>query len=125
MIEICAHAGIAILVTQTLRTWEEHDGLYAMGSVGKKHIVTNARGGQSYHNFGLACDIVALDSMSRANWDSTHPSWKRAAEVGKSLGLEWGGDLTTFKDLSALGVTIAECRDLYPAGLKAIWGKMT
>ena len=49
LIELCAYAGIAILTTQTLRTWEEQDGLYAQGRtrppIGKKHIVTNAKGG--------------------------------------------------------------------------------
>ncbi|MGH7231006.1 MAG: M15 family metallopeptidase [Nitrospiraceae bacterium] len=133
MIDLCAYAEIPILVTHSLRTWEEQDGLYAIGRtippIGKKHIVTNAKGGQSYHNFGLAFDIVVLDSMGKANWDAAHPSWKRAAGIGKSLDLEWGGDWTTFKDLPhfqyVCGLTTAECRELYPSGLEAIWAKVT
>jgi len=77
MIELCAYAGIAVLVTQGLRTWEEQDALYAKGRtvppIGKKYIVTKAKGGQSYHNFGLAFDIVVLDSLGKADWDTNSP----------------------------------------------------
>ena len=102
MIDLCAHDGVTLLVTQGLRTWEEQDALFAKGRtvspIGKKFIVTNARGGQSYHNFGLAFDIVVLDSVGKADWDTSHPGWKRSAELGKSVGLEWGGDWKTFRD---------------------------
>jgi hypothetical protein len=57
MVDLCAHAGLAVLVTQGLRTWQEQDQLYAKGRtvppIGKAFVVTNAKGGQSYHNFGL------------------------------------------------------------------------
>ena len=133
MIDLCAYAGIAILITQTLRTWEEQDKLHAKGRtdppIGKKHIVTNAKGGQSYHNFGLAFDIVVLDSLGKANWDADHPSWTRAAEIGKSVGLEWGGDWRSFKDIPHFqytgGLTTAQCCEWYPSGLPAIWTKVT
>ena len=133
MIDLCAHAGIAILVTQDLRTREEQDTLYAKGRtvppLGKQFIVTNAKGGQSYHNFGLAFDTVVLDSVGKADWNTGHPSWARSAAIGKSLGLEWGGDWKTFKDVPHFqytgGLTVADCRELYPSGLQAIWDKVT
>lgn len=129
MVELCAHGGIAILITQGLRTWEEQDALYAKGRtlapLGKQYIVTKAKGGQSFHNFGLAFDIVVLDSVGKADWDVAHPSWKRSAEIGKSLGLEWGGDWKSFKDLPHFqyigDLTQARCRELYASGLQAIW----
>jgi len=96
MVDLCAHAGLAVLVTQGLRTWQEQDQLYAKGRtvppIGKAFVVTNAKGGQSYHNFGLAFDIVVLDSVGKADWDTIHPGWSVAANIGKSVGLEWGGD---------------------------------
>ena len=133
MIELCAYAGIAVLVTQGLRTWEEQDALYAKGRtvppIGKKYIVTKAKGGQSYHNFGLAFDIVVLDSLGKADWDTNHPGWKKAGDLGKSVGLEWGGDWKSFKDLPHFqytgGLTLEECRELFPSGLEAIWAKVT
>lgn len=125
MIDLCAQAGVAVLITQGLRTWQEQDDLYAQGRSKPGKIVTNARGGQSWHNFGLAFDIVVLDSVGKAEWDTAHPGWKQAAAIGKSLGLEWGGDWKSFKDLPHFqlvnGLTLAKCRALYPQGLDRIW----
>jgi peptidoglycan L-alanyl-D-glutamate endopeptidase CwlK len=108
------------------------DKLYAKGRteepIGRRHIVTNAKGGQSFHNFGLAFDIVILGDGGKANWDTNDPAWKRAGEIGKSVGLEWGGDWTRLKDLPHFqyigGLTAADCRKLYPSGLQAIWDKI-
>ena len=47
--------GVRLRFTQTLRTIKEQDDLYAQGRTKKGKIVTNAKGGQSIHNFGLAC----------------------------------------------------------------------
>jgi len=132
MVDLCAEAGLALLVTQGLRTWAEQDALYAKGRtvapVGQKHIVTKAKGGQSWHNFGLAFDIVVLDSVGKADWDSSHPGWRKAAQLGKSVGLEWGGDWRGFKDLPHFqytgGLTLAECRALHAGGLGAVWEKV-
>src|SRR2546427_295988 len=107
--------------------------VYAKGRtvppIGKKYIVTKAKGGQSYHNFGLAFDIVVLDSLGKADWDTNHPGWNKAGDLGKSVGLEWGGDWKSFKDLPHFqytgGLTLEECRELFPSGLEAIWAKVT
>ncbi len=128
MVDCCAEAGISILITQGLRTSQEQDALYAQGRTAPGRIVTNARGGQSWHNFGLAFDIVVLDSIGKADWDSSHPNWARAAAIGKSLGLEWGGDWKSFKDtphFQQVGdLTLADCRKFFPQGLEAIWAKL-
>jgi peptidoglycan L-alanyl-D-glutamate endopeptidase CwlK len=47
----------------TLRTFAEQDGLYAQGRSKPGAIVTNAKGGQSYHNYGLAIDIVLISRL--------------------------------------------------------------
>ena len=132
MLDLCAQRGLAILVTQGLRTCEEQDRLYAKGRtsppVGKKFIVTNAKGGQSYHNFGLAFDIVVLDSLGKADWDTNHPGWTLAAKIGKSVGLEWGGDFTTITDFPHYqytgGLSLQRCRQLVPAGLEELWAEV-
>lgn len=133
MIQMLAGSGIPILITQSLRTWEEQDALYAKGRtvapIGDKFIVTNAKGGQSYHNFGLAVDIVILDAIGKADWDTAHPGWAAAAQAGKSVGLEWGGDWKKFKDLPHFQFTgdldLPTCRTLYTkGGLPAIWDKV-
>ncbi len=125
LLERCAGAGVALLVTQGLRSWEEQDALYAQGRTRPGKIVTHARGGESYHNFGLAFDVVVLDSMGKAEWDPAHPGWRMAGAIGNSLGLEWGGDWTSKKDLPHFqytgGLSTERCRALYPGGLSAIW----
>jgi hypothetical protein len=130
MIELLSQAGVEILITQGLRTWEEQDALYAKGRtvppIGKKFIVTNARGGQSYHNFGLAFDIVVLDALGKFDWNDKHPGWIAASKAGKSVGLEWGGDWKTFKDIPHYqyihGLGLQECRDAFASGgLPAVW----
>jgi hypothetical protein len=128
MVELCTQAGVAVLITQGLRTWQEQDALYAQGRSRPGKIVTHAKGGQSWHNFGLAFDIVVLDALGKAEWDTTHPGWKEAARIGKSLGLEWGGDWQSFQDLPHFqlvnGLTLARCRALYPKGLEKIWERV-
>jgi LysM repeat protein len=132
LVELAAHAGFAVLVTQGLRTWKEQDILYAKGRkvppVGKKFIVTNAKGGHSWHNFGLAFDIVILDAVGKADWNTKHPGWKKVGTLGKTVGLEWGGDWTSFKDYPhfqyTCGLSLAKCRELSVKGLKGLWTKV-
>lgn len=125
MLDRCAGTGLALLVTQGLRTWAEQDALFAQGRTAPGKIVTNARGGESFHNFGLAFDILVLDAMGKAEWDPKHPGWRQAAKVGKALGLEWGGDWQTIKDRPHFqytgGLSLERCRQLHSKGLAAIW----
>lgn len=63
--------------SHVLRTFAEQDKLYAQGRKEAGKIVTYARGGQSYHNYGLAVDIVFLidkdnnGTFETASWDFT------------------------------------------------------
>ena len=82
-------------VTSGLRTIKEQNKLYAQGRTMPGKIVTNAKGGKSYHNFGLAVDIVEIKN-GKALW--TNPDWNKISELGKSLGFEWGGDWVSIKD---------------------------
>lgn len=50
---------------------------------------------ESWHNFGFAFDVVPLVN-GKAIWDS--PFWNRIGELGKRIGLVWGGDFQSFKD---------------------------
>ena len=132
LLELCSHSGLAILVSQGMRTWEEQDALYAKGRtippLGPKYFVTRARGGQSYHNFGLAFDIVVLDAVTKAGWDDDHPGWQIAGALGKSVGLEWGGNWARLKDLPHFqytgGLSLPQCREFYPSGLDELWRRV-
>ena len=88
-------SGNPIRITQGLRTYAEQDALYAQGRTTGGEIVTNARGGQSYHNFGLAIDVAPVQG-GRVN-PNAYPS-DRSVTIGKALGWEWGGGWRRFKD---------------------------
>jgi len=109
--------GIKLRVVSALRTWTEQTKLYAKGRTlpGKK--VTNAKAGSSYHNFGLAIDVVEIKT-GKALWKN--PNWNKIAELGKSIGFEWGGDWKSFKDKPhfqlTFGKSLAQLRSLYRSG---------
>jgi len=96
--------GINIRITQGLRTIAEQDELYAHGRTKPGKIVTNAKGGQSMHNFALAVDFVLLRPDGVISWDMNEDidkdgkkDWMEVVEVFKKYGWEWGGDWK-FKD---------------------------
>lgn len=128
LIERCYTHGVPILITQGLRTIADQDALYAQGRTKTGSIVTNARGGYSYHNYGLAIDFALLlpDGKS-VSWDmcrdgngDLNADWQEVVREGKALGLEWGGDWTRFKDYShfqlTFGLTITQlCAGFRPS----------
>lgn len=93
-------------VASTLRTMEEQTALYRQGrsTPGKK--VTNAKAGQSIHNYGLALDIVLVVDGKVASWDvkmdwdgDKQSDWMEVVNIFKRHGWSWGGDWRTFKDM--------------------------
>ena len=106
--EICkALSGKALCrFAYTLRTNAEQDVLYAQGRTDKtKPIVTNAKGGQSFHNYGMACDIVLIvdkdgnGTYESASWDTKSDfdgdgksDWQEVVTIFKQYGWIWGGD---------------------------------
>ncbi|WP_234537567.1 M15 family metallopeptidase [Paenibacillus pseudetheri] len=122
LIERCYARGVNILITQGLRTIAEQDALYAQGRTKPGAIVTNARGGYSYHNFGLAVDFaLLLPNGSSVSWDMRRDDnnnqiadWQEVVKEAKALGFEWGGDWTSFKDYPhfqmVFGLTLTQLR---------------
>jgi len=123
--EICeALTGKAMCrFTHTLRTFAEQDALY-----NAKPQVTKAKGGQSYHNYGLAVDIVLIidkdgnGTYESASWDvksdfdgDGKSDWQEVVSIFKRYGWEWGGDWK-FYDAphfqKTLGYSIAQLQEL-------------
>ena len=98
-IKACQIAGIDILVTSTFRDNASQDALYAQGRTTAGKIVTNARGGDSFHNHRCAVDIVPLVN-GKPDWDGSHPVWAQIGAIGQECGLEWAGSWKTFKELA-------------------------
>lgn len=90
--------GIYVLITDGYRSFAEQDALYAQGRTKPGKIVTNAKGGQSNHNFGIAVDFCLTNKEGTAAYWTVNKDWKRVAAIAKSKGFEWGGDWTSFKD---------------------------
>lgn len=113
----------------TLRTFAEQNALYAQGRTRPGQRVTNAKGGQSYHNYGLAIDIVLLldkdgnGTYETASWDTKtdfdddkKSDWQEIVAIFKRYGWEWGGDWK-FVDAphfqKSLGKSIMELQKLH------------
>lgn len=88
--------GITVVPTSCYRSIEEQDKLYAQGRTAKGAIVTKAKGGQSPHNFKLACDVCPLKpSDGSLWWDAPQEIWNvihKVAEEGDLLDLDSGYD---------------------------------
>jgi peptidoglycan L-alanyl-D-glutamate endopeptidase CwlK len=77
------------------RTFAEQDRLYRQGRDLPGPKVTNAHGGQSNHNFGVAWDIGIFQA---GQYLGESPLYAQVSRIGKGLGLEWGGDWARFRD---------------------------
>ena len=95
--EKCFAAGFPVRITGGSRTFAEQNELFARGRTKPGKKVTNARGGQSNHNFKIAWDFGVLRSNGSVDMDDS-PRIKQAAIIAEGIGLEWGGRWTRFVD---------------------------
>ena len=95
LIAKAAASGIAIKLLSGLRTYDEQNDLYAQGRTKPGKVVTNARGGYSNHNFGIAFDIGVFEG---SRYLDESPKYKAVGVLGMDLGLEWGGNWKTIQD---------------------------
>lgn len=100
-----------VKVIQGTRSYAEQNALYA-----KRPKVTNARGGYSLHNFGIAADLgVFVDGK----YPDDHELYLIIGKLSRGIeGLEWGGDWRSFKDyphyqLSKYGSTSSAIRAVF------------
>lgn len=98
------------------RTYAEQDALFAQGRTKPGPRVTNARGGFSSHNFGIAWDIGIFED---GDYQEESPLYAKAGKIGRDMGLEWGGDWKTIPDQPHFqcrtGKTLADLRALVKA----------
>lgn len=98
---------ITIRIVQGLRTFAEQDGLFAQGRTKPGNIVTNSKGGQSYHNYGLAIDFCFLVKSTNTlswdtskDWDGDHVAdWLEVVQIFVKAGYIWGGSFKSIKDM--------------------------
>ncbi|WP_207627697.1 MULTISPECIES: M15 family metallopeptidase [Bacillaceae] len=122
LIQQSAKKGIVIVITDDFRSAEDQNRLYEKGRTANGTIVTYAKGGESYHNFGLAVDFALKTPSGDIIWDRQYDGnkngkadWNEVVEMAKVLGFEWGGDWADFKDYPHLemnfGLSIADLQN--------------
>lgn len=84
-----------------VRSIADQDKLYAEGRTTSGGIVTDARGGESPHNYGCASDFTVWTPEGKPIWmGSKDPRWQEYIDAIKKSGLYWGGDFPGhFKDI--------------------------
>ena len=95
-LERCHAAGLAVLVTSTVRDREYQEFLYARGRTRPGTIVTNGRV-PTFHSdtAGLAWDFC----QNVKGQEYSDPAFFRAAAgLAKEMGFSWGGDWRSFPD---------------------------
>ena len=91
--------GVRLRFAYVYRSIAEQNVLY-----NQRPKVTNAKGGQSIHNYGLAFDyVIMLDkdnngTFETIEWDLKSPYHKVVVDYFQSKGYEWGGSWKSFKD---------------------------
>ncbi|MDN8591459.1 M15 family metallopeptidase [Paenibacillus sp. 11B] len=105
LVRKAARRGIEIVITHGFRSNEEQDALFDQGRSIAGNIVTNAQGGESYHNYGLAIDFALRTPEGDVVWDmerddngNGQADWMEVVELAKELGFTWGGDWANFPD---------------------------
>ncbi len=124
IVSIADSEGYQLRITQGLRTFAEQDKLFA-----KRPKVTNARGGFSYHNYGIACDFAFIVG-GELSWDDR--LYKNIGRWAGRVGLEWGGSWK-FSDKPHVQLpnmtSIRQLLNCYNAndggnsGIQAVWRK--
>lgn len=92
----CKVAGIDVIITSTYRDAESQNALYAQGRTAPGKKVTNAKAGQSFHNWRVAFDFVPIVN-GKAIWNDD-ALFTQCGEIAESIGLEWAGRWKTFKE---------------------------
>lgn len=90
--------GILLVITEGVRSGARQDKLYAQGRTEPGKIVTGVKAGRSWHQHGLAFDVAMVGGSGQPAWPPGAELWNTVGNIGKGLGLTWGGDFTTIKD---------------------------
>lgn len=146
MAQALVRQGMQVMITDGLRTFAEQDALFAIGRRGRRdeRTVTNARGGLSNHNYGMAVDLYpVIDDRVRTrvpeNASQDFRNRFRAIQhaIGveaERVGLTWGGrwvdpvDMPHVQLLAQDDLPPREALGIYRAhdnSMQAVWDEAT
>ncbi len=117
----CESSGFDVRIISGTRTFAEQDVLYAQGRTTPGHVVTNARSGQSNHNFGIAWDIGLFDEDGSYNQNDRDYIALAHQVLPQMSNVEWGGNWHSIVDnphyqLTAVSDDVAVVCNLFEAG---------
>lgn len=92
----CKAEGIDIIITSTYRDAESQNKLYAQGRTEPGRKVTNAKAGQSFHNWRVAFDFCPIVN-GKCQWNDA-VLFIRCGEIAEGVGLEWAGRWKKFNE---------------------------
>ena len=95
--QICSSKGVELLIYCTLRSNQEQNELYAHGRTVSGTIITNAKAGQSFHNWRVAFDFVPVVN-GKAMWND-NALFIKCGEIAEGVGLEWAGRWKKFNEM--------------------------
>lgn len=139
----CYSKGLMVYVFESYRTLDRQQYLYEQGRTREGRIVTNARPLYSYHNYGLAFDLVFDgDERDGIQWswegdynsdvleDDKRDDYTRVGEIFERYGYEWAARWKMHKETPHFqlpyGFTIGEAVRLYDVkGLQGVWDEIT
>lgn len=111
--------GQRVYIFETWRSYGRQDLLLAQGR-------TKAKAGYSYHNYGLACDLVP-GGPGLWSWTDDAIDWDLLGKIGKDHGLAWGGDWA-FKDKAHFQLDVLSIQDCHKIAFKhgelAVWAEI-
>jgi peptidoglycan L-alanyl-D-glutamate endopeptidase CwlK len=126
--------GDSLIVAQCLRRWSDQQILWEQGRdingdvIDQSKVVTNAPPGYSWHEFGLAVDLVPKSLIREAGWCPESPLWKKLTDLAEKRKLVCGScwvhkDLPHVQMTGRFGVTPdAWVRTLFEqGGIAAVW----
>lgn len=120
-IALCLLNGIDIIITSTYRDSASQTAIYNQGRTTPGKRVTNAKAGQSYHNYRCAADFAPIVN-GKINWNDA-AMFTKCGGYAEQCGLEWAGNWTSFKELAHVQFTGGLSVSDLAAGKKIIFPK--
>jgi len=123
VLEEAQKEGLNVFLYEGYRSIKKQDILFQSG-----RGVTRASGGNSFHNYGLAADIIFYDKNGNPSW-AEHHDWKTLGKIGKKWGFKWGGDFSALNDRTHFeyhpDLNLADVKETYKKqGIKGVWDRI-
>lgn len=129
-LERARREGMDMQTDLVYRTFAQQDALYAQSRTAPGPRVTNARGGQSWHNYGLGADLVFSTANGQPSWPE-NGNWTRYGQIAADNGLTWGGNWRNpdrphveYHPGFDAGDAGQFVRDMRQGGLEGVWDRM-